>query len=581
MGLYGVILKFIGLIFFILQNFYIKAQPFTCKDCKTPLDITLAISGNFGELRSNAFHAGIDFKTSAMVGQNVYAVEDGYVSRIKVDLNGFGKALYIDHPNGTTSVYGHLEVLGEDIDKYCKREQYKLKQFGVDINLKPNEIVVKKGDVIAFAGNRGGSSGPHMHFEVRETKTQFTLNVFKVTNLTIPDTAPPIIEKIWLYPIRGKINNSIAPVIYNTTSTHGVTWLNSNAPINAAGEIGIGVQTYDLSSNSLNKIGIFSIKLWVDDELIFEQVFDKLSFDEMRYVNSLIDYESYIKNGTRINKLFLQPNNHLSSYRNVKDLGILNFQDTATKHVKIKITDDFSNINECSFDIKGTLKGKELVNTTSKSTKAGILMHYNKPDTFFTDKVKLYLPKDALYDDLWFEYSKHPGPAGYYSEIHQIHNPYTALHRLGTLSIKPKGLPSSLYKKAILVSLDPNGKIIWNGGGFKDGFVTGNIRSFGNYTITIDTVPPQIVPLFTNRKENDFTNWSEIAFTAKDNLTSFVSYRGLIDGQWVLFEYDPKQDLVYYKFDAEHMKFGQNHKLELYVYDDKGNKAEYKLNFYK
>lgn len=568
------------LILFTLENLSAQTLSFTCKDCRSPLDIPLAISGNFGELRSNAFHAGIDCKTSAMVGPNVYAVADGYVSRIKVDLNGFGKALYIDHPNGVTSVYGHLEVFREDIDKYCKTEQYKLKQFGVDLTLKPNEILVKKGDVIAFAGNRGGSSGPHMHFEIRETKTQYTLNVFKVTNLSIPDTTPPIIEKVWLYPLHGKINNNVAPVAYNVNSSNGVTWLNSNETINASGEIGIGVQTYDLNSNSLNKLGIFSISMWVNDELVFEQILDRLSFDEMRYVNSLMDYETYSKNGTRVNKLFLQPNNHLSSYRNVKNRGILDFNDTISKHVRIKISDDFSNINECSFDIKGTNSDNQL-QTPSKYKRTGILMPYIKPDSFITDEVKLYLPKDALYEDLAFEYSKHPKLARYYSELHLIHNPYTALHRMASLSIRPKGMPASLYKKAILVSLDPSGKVIWSGGEFKDGFVTANIRAFGSYTISIDTVPPQIQPLFSNVPENDFTNWSEIAFIVNDNLTTMVTYKGTIDGQWVLFEYDPKQDLLYYKFDMERIKIGQNHKLELYVYDDKGNKAAYKMNFYK
>jgi len=569
-----------ALIYCLLYSINAKGQPFVANDLCQPLDNPLAISGNFGELRSNTFHAGIDFKTSALVGLNVIAVDDGYVSRIKVDLNGFGRALYINHPNGTTSVYGHLEAFRDDIDKFCKKEQYKLKQFGVDITLKPNEVMVKKGEIIAFAGNRGASSGPHMHFEVRDTRTQFSLNAFKVTNISIPDTTPPVIERLWLYPMgeRSSVNNGINPVSYDITTFEGKSKVNALTTIMVSGKVGLGIQVYDMSSNSRNTIGIYSIELFVNDTLVFEQVFDKLSFDQMRYVNSIIDYEHYIKNGIRINRLFVQPNNQLNIYSNLKDRGQISFADTLTKTIRIRVLDDFSNKNEFVFDIKG--KGFSTNTIRSKSAKAGLLMHYKTENSFAYDKVKLFIPKDALYDDFLFEYSKLPRQAGYFSEVHHIHNPYTPLHKSGTLSIKPVGLPLSLANKALLVSIDQTGKVIWNGGGYAEGFVTGNIRTFGNYMVAIDTVSPQVQPLFTV-VNNDFSNWATMSFAIKDILSGISSYKGLIDDQWALFEYDPKQDLLYYKFDSERMQFGKKHKLYLVVYDEKGNKTEYRTEFYK
>ena len=569
--------------YFLLCELKVASQSLIVRDLHFPLDIPLAISGNFGELRSNTFHAGIDFKTSAMVGLNVYAVDDGYISRIKVDLNGFGRALYINHPNGTTSVYGHLEMFRDDIDRFCKKEQYKLKQFGIDLALKPNDILIKKGDIIAFAGNRGGSSGPHMHFEVRDTRTQQSLNVFKITNIAIPDTVPPIIEKIWFYPIRetSKINGSSSALNFNVASSKGKFCLDQNVPVTATGEIGIGLQLYDLSNNSLNKIGIYSIKMFVNDTLVFEQVLDKLSFDEMRYVNSLIDYEHYIKNGVRVNRLFVQPNNQLNNYRNLKNRGVIRFVDSSVKTIRIRVTDDFSNQNECTLNIKGS--GADLHNTIqSKFRKGGLLMHYKEENSFTSGNlVKLYIPKDALYDDLLFEYSKSPQLAGYFSAVHHIHNPYTPLHRTSSLALKTVGLPSYLVNKALLVSTDQSGKVIWNGGEYKDGFVTANIRSFGNYMVAVDTVCPQVQPLFTNIVDGDFTDWSAMAFSIKDNLSGINSYRGTIDGQWALFEYDPKQDLLYYKFDPDRMSIGQIHKLELVVYDGKDNRTVYRTEFYK
>jgi murein DD-endopeptidase MepM/ murein hydrolase activator NlpD len=562
---------------FLLATFTARCQSLVGEDYCPPLNIPLSISGNFGEIRPNTFHAGIDFKTNAMVGLNVYAVDSGYVSRIKVDLNGFGKALYIDHPNGTTSVYGHLEVFRDDIDRYCKLEQYKLKQFGIDIALKPNEIKVKKGDIIAFAGNRGGSSGPHMHFEIRDTKTQATLNVFKHTNIVIPDTTHPQIEKVWLYPLgeNSLINNSENPVNYSIITLNGESSISAISPILARGEVGVGLQVYDLSSNSLNRIGIYSIEMYVNDSLIFEQVLDSLFFDKMRYVNSLIDYEYYMKNGIRINRLFVQPNNHLDVYRSLKNRGVIDFTDTLTKKVRIRVTDDFSNKSEFVFEMKGNV-----MESTSKTKpiKPGKLMHYREENVFVTDKVKLFIPKNALYDDLYFEYSKHHRQVGYFSEVHQIHNPYTPLHKTCTLSIKPMGLPSVLFSKALLVSTNQSGRVVWSGGEYKDGFVTAHIRTFGNYMVAVDTIPPQVQPLFCG---NNFTDWAVMAFTIKDNLSGIGKYVGKIDGQWALFEYDPKQDLLYYRFDADRMQFAKNHRLDLVVSDEKGNKSRYSAAFFK
>jgi len=513
----------------------------------------------------------------------VYAVDSGYVSRIKVDLNGFGKALYIDHPNGTTSVYGHLEVLREDIDRYCKREQYKMKQFGIDLTVPPNELLVKRGDVIAFAGNRGSSSGPHLHFEVRDTRTQITLNVFRFTNLTIPDTIPPIIEKLWLYPLdqESEVNSERKPVDYPVTTMNGESKINPSSPLTASGNVGIGIQVYDLSNNSVNKIGIYSIEMFVDDTLVFDQVLDKLSFSEMRYINSLIDYGQYIKYGVRINRLFVQPNNQLNNYYNIKKHGIISFTDTSIKTIRIRVTDDFSNRNECTLSIKGRANRLKIDSTRSSPSEGSFLMHYSTHNIYRTNTIRLYLPKDALYDDLYFEYFKSAHRKGYFSDVHHVHNSYTPLHKSCELSIKPFGLPPALVNKSLLISTDQAGRVTWSGGAYKNGFVTANILTFGNYMVGIDTVPPQVLPLFTNVPNNNFTTWDRLAFTIKDNLSGISNYAGTIDGQWVLFEYDPKQDLLYYEFDPDRMKFGQEHELKLIVSDKKGNVTVYKLDFLK
>jgi murein DD-endopeptidase MepM/ murein hydrolase activator NlpD len=561
----------------------IKAQNSGSKNLNYPLDIPLSMAGSFGEIRANSFHTGIDFKTQGRVGANVHAVDDGYVVRIKVEPSGFGQAVYINHPNGYTSVYGHVESFRDDIDQYCKNEQYKRKQFGVDITLTPNEIIVKKGDIIALSGNRGGSSGPHLHFEYRETKTEFPVSVFRFTNISITDTLSPVIDNVWIYPLHkdSRVNKRNEPVRYDVINTKGKSRIRAGKPIMVRGDIGIGIQAFDLNNSSVNKTGVYSIELWVNEELVFEQLMDKLSFADVRYVNSLIDYENFMRRGIRINRLFVQPNNQLKVYPHLVNRGVISCNDSLPKHIRIVVKDEYLNKRECSFMIRSDRQGLGSISPSPKPGKLARTMNYKVENTFVTDNLKLFIPKDALYDDLLFEYATSPKLPGYFSKVLEVHNVYTPLHKTATLSVKPSGLPDSLLGKAVLMSIDSEGRVKWCGGGYKDGYVVGGIRSFGRYIVGIDTTPPMIKPLFTRVRENDFSAWGQIAFMIRDDQSGINVYKAFVDDQWVLLEYDPKQDLAFYKFDPKRMQFGRQHKLDLLVMDERGNKSEYHTQFFK
>jgi hypothetical protein len=544
-----------------------------------PLGIPLFLAGTFGEIRSNHLHTGTDFRTLGITGLNVYAMEEGYISRIKIEPEGYGKAVYITHPGGYVSMYAHLERLRDDLEKCCKKEQYKQNLFSVDIFLKANEFHVKKGDCIAWSGNSGGTSGPHLHLEIRAAKSQDPLNALLYLNKQIHDTISPIIEKLWIYPLttNSSVNHQFARMHYSIVATKNYYSV-KNEPVLVKGAIGIGLQAYDRTDVTNIRSGIYSIDLYVNNKLIFEQVVDRVSFSEGRYVNSLIDFEQYIRNHERINRLYLQPNNHFSIYHQVIDHGIINFTDTSTKSIVIRVKDVKGNESLLSFKLKGDLTPPKQIKPEQINSEMQP-MDYEKDNLFQHEKVRLFLPKNALYDNLLFEYSTLPGK-NYYSEIHRIHNPYTPLHKSASLSIKATNLPVILHSKALLLNLDEKGTIQWSGGSFKDGFVVSNIRTFGNYTISIDTVAPTIK--FNNTLQNtDFTNWKRIAFTIKDNLSGIKSYQGFIDGQWVCFNYDPKQDLVYHEFDQEQVQFNHKHKLELVVTDEKNNVAKYHIEFFK
>jgi hypothetical protein len=262
--------------------------------------------------------------------------------------------------------------------------------------------------------------------------------------------------------------------------------------------------------------------------------------------------------------------------------GIIIVGDNSVKTIDIRVKDANLNQTELRFKLKGdrmTPKIKPSIMVKNNVVQQKML--YKNDNLFQHDQIKVFIPKNALYDDLVFEYSKLPQQAGYFSEIHQIHNPFTPLHKAASLYIKPDNLPSKLNNKALLINLDGQGHIKWTGGAYKDGYVAGNIRTFGNYTVGIDTVAPQITFINNNLNNNDFTNLEQISFTVKDDLSGINRYNGYIDGQWALFEIDPKQNLIFYEFYPLRIQVGIKHQLDLYVTDEKGNTAEYHTGFFK
>ncbi len=575
-------LNFIRLTVIILLLFAGNIIQITCgQNFVSPVDIPLVLSSNFGELRADMFHFGIDITTNSLTGLNVYAIDSGYVSRIKVESGGYGRALYITHNNGYTSVYAHLLCYNQEIDKYCKEQQYKKRAFSVDLNLEPGLIKIHKGQLIAWSGNAGNTTGPHLHLEIREGNSQATLNILRYFSFDIPDTIPPVLEKLWIYRFEDDSTeiDQYKPLEYRIVQGYDGLKLLNNPEIEIPGKIAFGLEGYDIINKSSHKTGIYEISLIMDNKLIFDQQLNKLDWDEMRYVNSLMDYGLYLKYGDKINRLYIQPNNKLKIYNSVVNNGIININDTISSKFEIIVKDASLNESKLYFTVKGKPgNSKKVINNLSKED---ILMHCNKENYFERENIKLLIPQNSLYSNLYFKYKQLPAFQGYLSQIQQIGNSNVPLHKSALLSVKPFNVKENIKSKLLLVNIDEHGKIIWSGGEYKNGFVQAYILFFGKYAVAVDTIPPTITPVTENIKDDNYADFDRIQFIIKDSLSGINKFKGYIDGQWALFEYDAKENLLYYEFDPVRMHYNIKHTIYLDVTDKKGNLATYISTFIK
>jgi len=539
-----------------------------------PLDIPLMLNGNFGEIRPNHFHTGIDLKTKGETGLPVFSIDDGYVSRVSVSSTGYGNAIYINHPSGYTSVYGHLEKFSPVINEWVKTQQYRLKSFEVNLAPVENQFKVKRGEEVAISGNSGSSAGPHLHFEIRKTQNENPVNPL-FFNFNIKDETKPTVENLYIYPlgddshVQNKTTKQAFKLVYYADGYH----LKGIQSLNFYGEIGFGVDAIDYLDDTWSKCGIYQLEYWVDNQLINSFELDELAFDKNRYLNSHIDYDAFKRENRKVHKTFIDPGNKLDIYRQTTNRGLFNFNDGKRHKIQIIIYDAKMNAAEISFYAISTNPVKH------QDPKKETLFKYNADNDFKTDQLEIKIPEGALYTDLNFEFKVGNQPASTFSPLYRIHNIYTPLHKNIEIKIKPNNLPEHLEKKSLLSQFNiQNGKFSAIGGNFEKGWVVANTRTFGNICVVVDTLAPNIYPLSIKNKETLMES-NQIRFKIDDDLSGIKSYNGTIDNKWVLFEFDAKRDLLVYNVD-ENIKKGKKHQLELVVEDQKGNIASYKATFY-
>lgn len=564
------------LISLLIPAAIVKAQQekvYPKGDFINPLEIPLSLAGNFGELRSNHFHSGFDFRTNGEEGYLVKAVADGYVSRIKVSAYGYGNAVYITHKNGYVSVYGHLQRYDSTISNYLKAKQYELESFEVDLFPKKYELPVSQGQLIALSGNTGGSEGPHLHFEIRDEKTEEIINPY-FFGFDIEDTIAPGIDGVAVYSLdkNASVNGCNCTKYLNVQKTAHNKYIIKER-IDVTGKIGFGIVTYDIENWSSNKNGTYSYSLNVDSQQVFKYASNRFSFDQTRYINAHLDYSKMKKSKDRYQRCFLLPGNKLKQYEVDAEKGYVSFTDTLEHTIKI-VTSDIK-LNSSILEI--TCKNKP-AKSAEGETKVSNTFYWNKANEFKKDDIVIEMPLNCIYEDQKFNYRKSAGTGKLLSDVHHVLNDEVPVHQSYSLSIKP-GVKALKHKdKLLLVSIDEDGNPAAEGGVFQNGFVVGAVRTFGNFAVMMDTTAPTVKIVNYDKEKLSFKE-ERIEVKIADNLAGIKSYKGTIDGQWVLMQHDNKEKKLSYIFDEKLVKTNEEHIFAITVTDKKGNTKKVTAKF--
>lgn len=543
----------------------------------TPLKIPLLLSGNFGELRSNHFHSGLDFKTQGREGLPVYAPADGFVSRIKVSPYGYGLALYIDHPNGYTTVFGHLSRYNKVIDAYVKERQYRKQRFDVDLQLSPETIRIKRGEVIAYSGNTGGSGGPHLHFEIRETASARPVNPL-LFNFPVKDNTPPVIKGLMLYPLsaNASINGKHEQQAVAIEGGNGKYTLASGSKITANGTIGLALFVQDFLDGSANRCGIFENTLLVNQEPIYSFKMDRFDFSDSKYANSYVDYAYWKKTRTRYQKSFVEEGNAMTNFGILKNRGAFQVDGNDTSRIKYLVSDVHGNLSTLHFNIDG-----EMEKTKPQTPAVGKSASPQAPLLIETAHASANFHSHTFCSPVEIACSEEKANSASYSPIVLLGSEYIPTLRSYQLKIKANQLPLPWKDKAAIALLDEQNKAKKLFASQHSGdWVAANVGELGRFAVVIDSVKPSIKAPSID-KHQSLNNSKQINFRVSDDLSGIKSWRGEIDGEWVLFEYEYKKNRLFYVFDESRMKFNSTHTLKLEVSDELGNTASYEATFYK
>lgn len=543
----------------------------------SPVKHSLTVLSNFGDIRSNHFHTGLDIRTGD--GNKLYAAADGYVSRIKVSPVGYGKAIYITHPNGYTTVYAHLKSYSDKIDGFVKRKQYLAQDYAVEFFPDSGEIEICKNEIIGLSGNTGMSLGAHLHFEIRDTKSEHIINPLLFYDLK--DKAAPVIAKLHIYPIDNKssVNGLHSRLSFDVKAVGkkgGKVQLKKAEKLTLVGRIGFGIEAYDRDDDSKDRSNIYGIDIKIDTISLYSCRFEEFSFDDKRNVNSYIDFKEYATHYKNIQRCFVAPNNKTPIYSNLQNQGIYDFNDGGIHNISISVLDVNNNSTCLEFKALGSISEKEYKEEKNEYSK---VMPYEDVNYFVRDDIMISFPEDIFYDTVYFDYQRIEAKKLYYSAIHAIRNKFTPINKKMIVSIKTDSIPKKLLSKTIIASISKSGALTSIGGQIADNFLTAETFDFGNFAIVADTIPPEIISLNIVPWE-DLTLGKTIRFKITDVLSGVKKFSGFIDGRWMLFEYDKKTDLAIFSFNDFPIT-GDEHNVEMIVEDEKGNKTSFCCPFYR
>ena len=529
-------------------------------DFHTPIDAPFDLSGTFGEFRSR-FHTGIDFKSRGVQGQKIFSIEDGYVSRIEVNNYGYGKVIYIDHLNGFTSVYAHLKNFSPELDEYVKSELYKSKRNSIKKFPKKNQLRINKGEVIGYSGNTGRSFGPHLHFEIRDTKSQDAINPL-MFNYTYKDDERPIIRGLYII----NENNSLvrnSPIRKKVKKINDSTYTVDDFEYN--GKIGIGLDIYDIQYKNLyNQNGVYKVELFIDSTLKYSYKMDKIKFSENHYKKIMYDYLSLAQKNKKVLKIYTPRNSDLSFLKNNKFNGIINSDSIRNNSLLVRVSDWNGN----SSSIKFNLKANDSI--SRRSSYNGIEILTNQNYTLNKNSSIIEIGKNTFYDDLLMNISYQSDTLNLGKEK----DPFRS-----SIMIKlPHKISDTLELRQSFVGKIINRKISYISSKKNKSYIYASTSSLGEYIISKDTLKPDIKPInFTNKSNIKVKNTLKLRL--KDDLSGIKNYSSYFNGNWALFEYEPKSNMIFHNLSDGIIKDGENELIIKYE-DGVGNKGVYQTKVY-
>lgn len=553
---------------------------------RNPISTPIDLSGNFGELRPNHFHMGLDLRTKLKVNLPVYASADGYISHIKIEPGGFGRAIYINHPNGFTTVYAHLNDFDLAIERWVKEQQYLQESWKVFLDLGPFQFRVKKGDFIAYSGNTGGSEAPHLHFEIRRTADDTNVNPL-LFGLPLGDDRPPNLVRLAVYDRTKSVYEQSPRIFPLKTSAAGTFTTVPPVIIVHSSIISLAITAFDTHNGSSNSNGIYESVLYVDGVAQTGFRMDEISYNNTRYLNAHIDFRTKANGGSYLQNLSEMPGYINSIYKKGTGNGAITITDSAIHNIKIVVKDAYQNTSILECKIKWSGADSQLPAPTFTKASMGRpgsqlptpdsrLFYPLMLDGFESEECEFYIGERCLYDSVHIKYSRIAATApAAISSLHAIGATYIPLQEAYLIRIKPTRALTETEKSRTVMQ--------WFAGTKKDiqkvdwqlQWAGAKFRDFGFYQLLVDMEPPQILPVgFADG--SDLGKASRMVFTIKDNLNKFKNVRTELDGKWLRFTNDKGRNFIY-QFDEKCLS--GIHKLKVTAEDEAGNVAVRVIEF--
>ncbi len=560
-------MRYYLLTIFFLFNSIINSQ----NSGDYPLDIPIILSGTFAELRPNHFHAGIDIKTKGTEGFNVYSIGDGYISRIQINHGGYGKALYIKHDNGQSSVYAHLKKYSPKIEKIVKEIQYSNESYTFRVYPKENEIRISEKELIGYSGNTGRSYGPHLHYELRDDKDR-PINPLKYKNYTVLDTIPPVVLGLHYKEIPQNSINGSNSSFKNLKLTKISSKLFISDTLNTSGLIGFGVNSYDRMNNTWNKMGLSNIKANLNGEQVFDMNLNSFSYEEWRHINTFIDYASYKNKKIRIQKLYIEDYNPLDMYNRSLGNGVINIKNQDKVYLyAIRLFDYNKNYTEILIPISW----KEKINYKTKELESDNIYSINKDSVynllFASSSIKL--SKNTFYTDKEIEITER-------DNILSIDEDSIPVLKEITIKFNTDRYNDSLVNKTYIAKLEKDDKSSFVSNSLKNDNLIADIKLLGDYMIKVDSIPPSI-NLIVIEDSQWISNRDKLQIKINDKNSGISSYRGTLNDKWILLEYNPMKGILTYDFDDNINNSEPKNILKVNVTDNVGNTKHLEKVFFR